>query len=73
MEVVSSCFRVSFLREQVLQLLGELEAEIIKDGEETQKLYEEFTDYCKGSAKDTQFAIKTGKSAAKSISRRKAL
>jgi len=50
--------------EKVLQLLAELEAKIIKDGEETQKLYEEFTDYCKGTAKDTQFAIKTGKSAA---------
>jgi len=50
--------------EKVLQLLGELEAKIIKDGEETQKLYEEFTDYCKGTSKDTQFAIKTGKSAA---------
>ena len=36
-------------------------------GEETQKLYEEFTDYCKGTAKDTQFAIKTGKSAAKYV------
>jgi chromosome segregation ATPase len=54
--------------EKVLQLLGELEAKIIKDGEETQKLYEEFTDYCKGTAKDTQFAIKTGKSAAERFS-----
>jgi len=54
--------------EKVLQLLAELEAKIIKDGEETQKLYEEFTDYCKGTAKDTQFAIKTGKSAAERFS-----
>ena len=47
--------------EKVLQLLGDLQAKIIKDGEETEKLYEEFTDYCKGTSKDTQFAIKTGK------------
>jgi len=48
--------------EKILQLLGDLEAKIIKDGEETQKLYEEFTDYCKDTSKDTQFELKTSKS-----------
>ena len=37
-ELPRSC--QAFLVEQVLQLLAELEAKIIKDGEETQKLYD---------------------------------
>jgi len=48
--------------EKIIQLLGDLEAKIIKDGEETQKLYEEFTDFCKDTSKDTQFELKTSKS-----------
>jgi hypothetical protein len=48
--------------EKILQLLGDLEAKIIKDGEATQKLYEEFTDFCKDTSKDTQFELKTSKS-----------
>merc|ERR1719316_2000091 len=47
--------------EKVLQLLGDLQAKIIKEGESVEKLFEEFTDYCKGGSKDTQFAIKTAK------------
>jgi hypothetical protein len=48
--------------EKIIQLLGDLEAKIIKDGEETQKLYEEFTDFCKDTSKDTQFELKTSNS-----------
>jgi hypothetical protein len=48
--------------EKIIQLLGDLEAKIIKDGEETQKLYEDFTDFCKDTSKETQFELKTGKS-----------
>ena len=48
--------------EKIIQLLGDLEAKIIKDGEETQKLYEEFTDFCKYTSKDTQFVLKTSNS-----------
>jgi len=48
--------------EKIIQLIGDLEAKIIKDGEETQKLYEEFTDFCKDTSKDTQFELKTSKS-----------
>jgi len=50
--------------EKILQLLGDLQAKIIKEGEEVEKIFEEFTDYCKDTSKDTQFEIKTGKSAA---------
>jgi len=48
--------------EKIIQLLGDLEAKIIKDGEATQQIYEEYADWCKDSSKDTMFAIKTGKS-----------
>jgi len=48
--------------EKIIQLLGDLETKIIKDGEETQKLYEDFTDFCKDTSKDTQFELKTSKS-----------
>merc|ERR1719171_1325221 len=41
---------------------GQTNAKIIKDGEETQKLYETFTDFCKDTSKDTQFELKTSKS-----------
>jgi hypothetical protein len=54
--------------EKVLQLLGDLEAKIVKDGEAQQKIYEEFTDHCSDTSKELQFAIKTGKSDAERFS-----
>jgi hypothetical protein len=60
---ICSAFAVSVSPiEKIIQLLGDLEAKIIKDGEETQKLYETFTDFCKDTSKDTQFELKTSKS-----------
>jgi len=64
-----SLFCVSALRvqvtvspiEKIIQLLGDLEGKIIKDGEAQQIAYEEYADWCKDSSKDTIFAIKTGK------------
>merc|ERR1719316_735720 len=49
--------------EKVLQLLGDLQAKVIKEGEGQQKIYEEFTDWCKDTAKETQFELKTERSA----------
>merc|ERR1719456_1559164 len=48
--------------QKVLQLLGELEAKIIKDGEIEQKAYEEYVDWCQNGAKDKEWEIKTAKS-----------
>jgi len=45
--------------EKILQLLGDLEAKIVKDGEAQQKIYEEFTDYCNDESKQLQFALET--------------
>jgi len=56
-----ACSAVSPI-EKTIQLLGDLQAKIVKEGETESKLYEEFTDYCNDESKETQFAIKTGKS-----------
>jgi hypothetical protein len=50
--------------EKTIQLLEDLEAKVVKDGEAEAKVYEEFQEYCKDTAKETQFDIKTGKSGA---------
>lgn len=47
--------------QKVLQLLGELEAKIVKDGEAEQAAYEEFVDWCQNGAKDKEWEIKTAK------------
>jgi hypothetical protein len=47
--------------QKVLQLLTELEAKVIKDGEAEQKAYEEYVDWCQTGAKDKEWEIKTAK------------
>jgi hypothetical protein len=47
--------------QKVLQLLTELEAKIIKDGEVEQKAYEEYVDWCQTGAQDKRWEIKTAK------------
>jgi len=47
--------------QKVVQLLGELEQKVIKDGESEQKAYEEFVDWCKTGAADKKYEIKTAK------------
>jgi len=47
--------------QKVIQLLSDLEAKIIKEGEEAQKIYEEFAEWCEDRSKDLMFEIKTGK------------
>lgn len=41
--------------------MTELEAKVIKDGEEEQKAYEEYVDWCQNGAKDKEWEIKTAK------------
>jgi len=45
----------------VVQLLGELEMKIIKDGEEEKKAFDAFMDWCKTGASDKAYEIKTAK------------
>lgn len=48
--------------EEVLQLVQNLQATIIKEGESSQKVYEEFAEWCETRAKELSFEIKDGKS-----------
>jgi len=45
--------------QKVVQLLADLEAKVIKDGEAEQKAYEEYVDWCQNGAKDKEWEIKT--------------
>jgi len=47
--------------QKVIQLLSELEAKLIKEGEAEQKAYEEFVEWCDSGARDKRFEVKTAK------------
>jgi DNA repair exonuclease SbcCD ATPase subunit len=47
---------------KVFQMLSDLQAKIIKEGEAAQKTYDEFTEWCEDRSKNIGFEIKTGKS-----------
>merc|ERR1719247_1549799 len=47
---------------KVFEMLADLQAKIIKEGEEAQKTYDEFTEWCEDRSRNTGFEIKTGKS-----------
>merc|ERR1719163_1029035 len=46
---------------KVLQMIDELAAKIIGEGDEAQKVYEEFSEWCEDQSKDLHFEIKTEK------------
>jgi len=46
---------------KVIQMVGDLETKIIGEGEESQKTYEEFAEWCEETSKNVKFEIKTGK------------
>merc|ERR1719497_284978 len=46
---------------KVIQMLADLQAKILAEGVESQKVYEEFAEFCEHRSKDLQYAIKTGK------------
>merc|ERR1719327_981429 len=45
--------------QKVVQLLSELEAKIIKEGEMEEKAYKEFFEWCDNAARDKKFEIET--------------
>jgi len=47
--------------EKVVQLLSDLEAKIIGEGVDAQKVYDDFAEFCEDKSKDLMFDIKTGK------------
>merc|ERR1740138_1504841 len=52
---------------QVLSMISDLQTKIIGEGEEAQKVYEEFSEWCEERSKTLTFDIKTGKSESASL------
>jgi len=48
--------------EKVIEMIGDLQAKVIKEGEAAQKTYNEFAEWCEEQSKDMGFDIKTAKS-----------
>jgi len=46
---------------KIIQMISDLQAKILAEGAESQKLYEEFSEFCEHRSKDLQYDIKTGK------------
>jgi len=47
---------------KVLQMMSDLQAKVLKEGEGAQQIYAEFAEWCEEQSKELNFQIKTGKS-----------
>jgi len=47
--------------EKVLQMIGDLQGKIIGEGNDAQKVYDEFSEFCETRSRELEFEIKTGK------------
>merc|ERR1719310_1837473 len=45
--------------EKVIEMIGDLQQKVIKEGEAAQKTYDEFAEWCEEDARNLQFDIKT--------------
>jgi len=45
---------------KIIQMISDLQAKILAEGAESQKVYEEFAEFCEHRSKDLQYDIKTG-------------
>merc|ERR1719269_141974 len=48
--------------EKILEMISDLQAKVIKEGEDAQKEYDEFSEWCEDRSTQLGFEIKTGKS-----------
>merc|ERR1719389_1549580 len=53
--------------EKVIQMLGDLQTKIIGEGNDAQKVYDEFAEFCEDRSKNVGFEIKTGKAEVKDL------
>merc|ERR1719472_133704 len=53
--------------QKVLQMIGDLEAKIIGEGNDAQKVYDEYSEFCEDRSKALGFEIKTGKAEKKEL------
>merc|ERR1719401_1459709 len=52
---------------KVVQLISDLQAKVIKEGESAQKIYAEFSEWCEDRARDLTHEIKTGNAEVESL------
>jgi len=52
---------------KVIDLLSGLQAKIVGEGEEAQKVYDDYAEWCEDTAKNSQFEIKTGKATSEDL------
>merc|ERR1719337_43996 len=53
--------------EKVLTMLSDLETKIIGEGNDAQKVYDEFAEFCEDRSRNVGFEIKTGKAEVKDL------
>jgi len=53
--------------EKVLQMIGDLQGKIIGEGNDAQKVYDEFSEFCETRARELQYEIKTGNAESKEL------
>jgi len=53
--------------EKVIQMISDLEGKIIGEGNDAQKVYDEFSEFCEDRSKELGFEIKTGKANKKDL------
>jgi hypothetical protein len=53
--------------EKVLQMIGDLQAKVIGEGADAQKVYDEFSEFCEDRSREVGFEIKTGKQGVKDL------
>merc|ERR1719218_2265 len=47
--------------EKIIQMIADLQAKVIAEGEEAQKTYDEYSEWCEDRSRELEFEIKTGK------------
>merc|ERR1719359_1967128 len=53
--------------EKVLSMISDLQAKIIGEGNDAQKVYDEFSEFCEDRSRELGFEIKTGKAEVKDL------
>merc|ERR1719506_2130448 len=53
--------------QKVLQMVGDLEGKIVREGTDAQKVYDEFAEFCEDRSRNVGFEIKTGQAQVKEL------
>jgi len=53
--------------QKVIQMVGDLQAKILSEGNDAQKVYDEFAEFCEDRSREVGFEIKTGKQGVKDL------